>query len=52
MVALKGTEIVDVSIAEAVGKEKRVDPRGQLAETARRAGISFGEPEPDGAAES
>jgi phosphofructokinase-like protein len=43
MVALRGNEIVSVPISEALGKSKRVDPRGQLVQTARRIGTVFGD---------
>lgn len=42
MVALKGTEIVSVPIAEAVAKLKRVDPKGQEVRAAVSVGTSFG----------
>jgi len=42
MVALRGTDVVDVPIAEAVGKPKRVDPDGALVATARALGVTFG----------
>ena len=41
MAALKGTKITSVDIASAVRRPKRVNPRGDLVETARRIGISF-----------
>jgi phosphofructokinase-like protein len=46
MVALRGTEIVAVPIEEAVGKPKRVDPRGAMVRTARALGIVFGDEKP------
>ncbi len=42
MVALRGTEIVSVPIAEAVAKLKRVDPKGQEVRAAVSVGTSFG----------
>ena len=41
MVALRGTRIVDVDLARAVRRIKRIDPRGQLVRSAREMGISF-----------
>lgn len=41
MVALRGTEIVDVPLDEAVGRSKQVDLDGQLISQARCAGIDF-----------
>lgn len=43
MVSLKGRDIINVPISEAVNKPKRVNPHGQLVETARRLGISMGD---------
>jgi ATP-dependent phosphofructokinase / diphosphate-dependent phosphofructokinase len=42
MVALRGTSIVDVPIADAIARPKLVDPEGELVETARSVGVSFG----------
>jgi ATP-dependent phosphofructokinase / diphosphate-dependent phosphofructokinase len=42
MVALRGMTITNVSIEEAVGKQKLVDPDGELIATARQLGIEFG----------
>jgi 6-phosphofructokinase 1 len=42
MVALKGTEVLDVPLAEAVRELRRVDPEGQLVATARSLGTRFG----------
>jgi 6-phosphofructokinase 1 len=42
MVAVRGTKIVTVPIAEAVGAVKRVSPASELVWTARSMGISFG----------
>ena len=43
MVALRGGKIEFVDIAEAIGKMKTVDPKGELVNTARAVGIRFGE---------
>jgi 6-phosphofructokinase 1 len=43
MVALRGTEIVDVPIREAIGHAKLVDPQGQMVRTARSIGVVFGD---------
>jgi phosphofructokinase-like protein len=43
MVCLKGAHVLSVDIAEAVGVLKSVDPKGELVETARAIGISFGD---------
>lgn len=42
MVALKGTHITSVSIAEAIGTTKYVDPKGELVEAGRALGVEFG----------
>jgi phosphofructokinase-like protein len=42
MVALRGTQIVDVPIADAIARPKLVDPEGELVQAARSVGISFG----------
>ena len=42
MVALKGGDVVDVPLAEAVGRVRLVDPAGQMVTCARALGISFG----------
>jgi ATP-dependent phosphofructokinase / diphosphate-dependent phosphofructokinase len=42
MVALRGTEIVDVPIPEAIAAPKLVDPEGELVKTALSVGVSFG----------
>lgn len=42
MVALRGTDIVDVPIADAIASPKLVSPDGQLVQTARSLGVSFG----------
>lgn len=43
MVALRSDEIVSVPIRDAVSRPKYVDPHGQMVETARNLGISFGD---------
>lgn len=43
MTALRGTKIVDVPIREAIGEPKRVDPQGQLIQSARALGTRFGD---------
>jgi phosphofructokinase-like protein len=43
MVALRGTSIEVVDIAEAVGRMKSVDPHGELVTAARSVGIHFGD---------
>lgn len=44
MVAIAGTEVVDVPIEAAIGKAKLVDPDGELVRTARAIGIEMGAP--------
>jgi len=43
MVALRGDEIVDVNISDAVSNPKYVDPTGEMVMTARSLGVSFGD---------
>ncbi len=43
MVALQGNAIVDVSLEDAVGKLKTVDPDGELVNIAKSLGVSFGD---------
>jgi phosphofructokinase-like protein len=43
MVCLQKTRIEAVSIADAVGQLKTVEPHGQIVNTARSIGISFGD---------
>jgi phosphofructokinase-like protein len=43
MVCLRNERIEAVSIADAVGQLKTVDPRGQIVNTARAIGICFGD---------
>lgn len=42
MVALRGNDIVDVEISEAIGRQKFIDPDGQLVNTAESLGIFCG----------
>ena len=43
MVCLHNTQIDAVNIADAIGQLKTVDPHGQIVNTARSIGISFGD---------
>lgn len=43
MVCLKGTKILYESLENVIGKNRNVDPNGELVETARSIGISFGD---------
>jgi phosphofructokinase-like protein len=43
MVCLRNQRIEAVDIAQAIGKLKTVDPHGQLVQTAKAIGISFGD---------
>ncbi len=43
MVALKGNEVKNVKIEEAIGKQKLVQSNNQAVQTAKAIGISFGE---------
>jgi phosphofructokinase-like protein len=43
MVCLRNERIEAVDIAQAIGQLKTVDPNGQLVETAKAVGISFGD---------
>ena len=43
MVSYQNYEVLDVPIADAVHRLKRVPPSSQLVETARAVGISFGD---------
>src|SRR6202166_826955 len=43
MVCLQNARIEAVSIADAIGQLKTVDPHGQIVNTARAIGISFGD---------
>ncbi len=45
MVCLRGGHVVDVPLAEAVDRIKKVDPAGELVATARAIGIGFGDEE-------
>lgn len=42
MVALRSTRIIDVPFKDVIGKQKLVDPDGQLVRTARSLGIELG----------
>jgi 6-phosphofructokinase 1 len=46
MVALRSDKIVSVPLADAIGRLKRVDPKGQLVRCARAVGIIFGDEDP------
>jgi len=48
MVCLRGREIGEVSIEEACGKLKRVDPDGEMVHAAELLGIEFGRPDGNG----
>jgi 6-phosphofructokinase 1 len=43
MVALRTPNIVTVTLDEALSAPKRVDPNGQMVETARAVGVTFGD---------
>jgi ATP-dependent phosphofructokinase / diphosphate-dependent phosphofructokinase len=43
MVCLQNGRIEAVDIAQAIGQMKKVDPQGQLVQTARAIGICFGD---------
>lgn len=43
MVCLKGDNISYVPLEDVIGKEKYVDPNGELVQVARSVGISFGD---------
>ena len=43
MVALKGSQIQFVDIAEAVGAMKAVDPKGEIIQAAKAIGVCFGD---------
>jgi len=43
MVALKGSEVKNVKIEDAIARQKLVSPNNQAVRTARAIGISFGE---------
>jgi 6-phosphofructokinase 1 len=45
MVALQAADVVTVPISEAIANTKIVPPHGQLVQTARDIGISFGSPD-------
>jgi 6-phosphofructokinase 1 len=43
LAALRGDAVVPVPIADAVARQRRVDPRGELVRTARATGVRFGD---------
>ncbi len=43
MVSLKGKEMSHVSLEEVIGQINKVDPKGEMVETAKCIGISFGD---------
>ncbi len=43
MVCLRGTEIGDVDLLDAMGQNKQVDPHGQICSAARAIGICLGD---------
>ena len=43
MVAIRADQIISVPIADAVSRPKSVDPDGEIVESARSLGISFGD---------
>jgi 6-phosphofructokinase 1 len=43
MASLQGNSITDVSLEDAVGKLKTVDPDGELIRIARSVGVGFGD---------
>lgn len=43
MVGVRGTQMVDVSIEEALAAPKRVDPNSDAVLTARNLGLSLGD---------
>jgi ATP-dependent phosphofructokinase / diphosphate-dependent phosphofructokinase len=43
MVALRSDDIISVPIRDAVSRPKYVDPHGQMVQTARNLGMSFGD---------
>jgi 6-phosphofructokinase 1 len=43
MVSLNGTEVVTVSLVDAIGELKKVEPQGELVSVARGVGITLGE---------
>ena len=47
MVRLRGTEVEDVAMIEAVRKIKGIDPQGSLVATARCTGVGFGDEDPE-----
>ena len=43
MVCLRGTEIGDVDLLDAMGQNKQVEPHGQICSAARAIGICLGD---------
>ena len=43
MVAIKPPDTIAVKISEAIGQVRTVPPNGEIAQTARALGISFGD---------
>jgi len=43
MVALRGADIIDCAIADAIREPKLVSPNGELVTAARSLGVSFGD---------
>jgi 6-phosphofructokinase len=43
MVALRGTDVVPVRLADAIGRPKLVSPDGQVVRTARQMGVCMGQ---------
>ena len=43
MVALRGNDTISVPIPEAIGRLRTVPPNGDIVETARMLGVSFGD---------
>jgi 6-phosphofructokinase 1 len=42
IVVLRGLDVTDVALADAVGRTKVVDPNGELVRVARAVGIELG----------
>jgi 6-phosphofructokinase 1 len=47
VVVLRGQSITSAPIAECAGKEKKIDPEGELAKAARATGVELGAPAPE-----
>jgi 6-phosphofructokinase 1 len=43
MVCLRAAEIESVTLDEAVGVNRQVDPKGSMVRTARAVGLTFGD---------